>query len=337
MVARKTTGSNLSAHGRILNHILWRDSMFKRLLGFLVCLSTCITCQAGAANAEGSKHVLLAILARNKAHILPLYLSSIENLQYEKKDITVYINTNNNEDETREILEEWITKKGSLYRKIIFESHEVPNLSCPGPNEWTCDRLHALALIRNKSLSIAKEERCDYYFVIDCDNFVIPSTLADLVAKDLPIVAPMLRTIPEPGDINSNFFYEVTETGYFKGFPNEYFDILNRAKIGTFKMPLVQCTYLIKCDYLDKLSYTDDTQAFEFIIFSRTARKNRVGQYICNEKFYGYNVNYYKKLSLTEEKISFQRLIPKIQALLSSDGTTVDFPSLQNSTVVHRH
>jgi hypothetical protein len=211
-----------------------------------------------------------------------------------------------------------------LYRKVIFESHEVPNLSFPSPHEWTGDRLYALALIRNKSLAIAKQEHCDYYFVVDCDNFIIPSTLTDLVAKDLPIVAPMLRSIPEPGDINSNFFYEVTETGYYKGCPKEYFDILNRVKTGTFKMPLVHCTYLIKCEYIDKLSYTDGTREYEFIIFSRIARKNHVNQYICNEKFYGYNVNYYKRLSLSEEKTAFQRLVPKIQKLCTSDGSTIE-------------
>ena len=51
---------------------------------------------------EGEK-VLIAILARNKAHLLPEYLDSIKNLEYDKKSIVIYINTNNNHDKTKEI------------------------------------------------------------------------------------------------------------------------------------------------------------------------------------------------------------------------------------------
>ena len=262
------------------------------------------------------KHVLLAILARNKEHMLPTFLHSIENLEYGKKNITIYINTNNNSDTTETILTEWVKKQEPNYKKIIFDSHQVPELSFKSPHEWSLDRLKTLALIRNKSLQAALENQCDYYFVVDCDNFIIPSTLADLVAKDLPIVAPMLRSIPQPGDIVSNFFAAVSSTGYYACAP-EYYDIVFKRKIGTFKVPLVHCTYLIKKEFLETLSYTDDTNDYEFIIFARMARKNHINQYICNEKEYGYNINFFKKPSLSEEKDIFASLVPCINALIS--------------------
>jgi hypothetical protein len=257
-------------------------------------------------NMEGQE-VFFTILARNKEHILPAFLKSIENLDYNKKLITLYINTNNNVDGTATVLATWAKEKESLYKQIIFESHEVQNLSYGTPHEWTTDRLHALALIRNRSLALAKESNCDFYFIVDCDNFIIPSTLSDLVTKDLPIVAPMLQSIPEPGDVSSNFFSAVTDTGYYQDSP-EYREILLRKKIGTFKEPLVHCTYLIKSNYLDQLSYTDGTSDYEFIIFAKMARNKKINQYICNEKNYGYNINFYKKLTLEEEKEAFSKI-----------------------------
>ena len=178
--------------------------------------------------------VFLTILARNKEHMLPTYLSCIENLDYNKKDITLYINTNNNNDKTETVLEAWAKDHEGLYREIIFESHDIKDLHYGTPHEWTKERLHTLALIRNKSLKIASEHKSDYYFIVDCDNFIIPSTLSDLVAKDLPIVAPMLRSIPVPGDVTGNFFAAVREDGFYKE-AEEYFTIFNRDKIGTFK------------------------------------------------------------------------------------------------------
>jgi len=260
------------------------------------------------------KEVFLTILARNKEHMLPTYLSCIEALDYDKKLITVYINTNNNDDATEELLANWSKEHEEEYKKIIFESHTVENLFYGSPHEWTRDRLKTLALIRNKSLYLAKESGADFYFVVDCDNFLIPSALSDLVAKDLPIVAPMLKSIPAPNSRVSNFFFAVTAGGFYKK-DDEYDEIFYRRKIGTFKVPLVHCTYLVKAEYLDKLSYTDKTSTFEFIIFARNARKNGVDQYVCNEKEYGYNIDFRQKVSLEEEQKRFPEVIPKIQAL----------------------
>lgn len=254
------------------------------------------------------KTVLLAILARNKAHILPKYLECLDHLEYNKKLITVYINTNNNEDNTQEILEQWAEKNKDVYRLIEFENHEVKGMSSSRPHEWTPERFKVLATIRNKSLQKAKEHKTDYYFVVDCDNFITPFTLSHLVRKDKPIIAPMLRAVPEPNDAYSNYFCDVSETGYYKNHP-DYSKILHRQMIGTFKVPVVHCTYLIKSKYLDKLNYIDNTEDYEFVIFSRTARDNHVDQYICNEKNFGVLLHFYNDLSLEEEKQRSQGIL----------------------------
>jgi len=250
--------------------------------------------------ASDKKSVLLAILARNKAHFLSEYLRCIEQLDYDKKLITIYIDTNNNQDTTEEILKDWVSSHKNLYKKIIFNSHEEEALGVNRPHDWTPTRFKVLATIRNNSMQKAKEYNCDYYFVVDCDNFIAPSTLKTLISKKKPIIAPMLVAVPEINDSYSNYFCAVSDSGYYKDHPN-YLPILRRTLYGTFKVPVVHCTYLIDSRYIDKLNYIDNTEDYEFVIFSRLARKNGVGQYICNEENFGFLFHFFKDITLEDE------------------------------------
>lgn len=164
-------------------------ALLHRYLYFIV-FSLYSLCQVHAIDTP-EKTVLLAILAKNKAHVLPQFFHCIDHLDYDKKLITVYINTNNNQDETENILKQWVEAHSSDYRRIIFEKHEVENIGITKPHEWTPERFKVLAQIRNKSLQQAIDSHCDYYFVVDCDNFIAPYTLKELMAKDKPIIAPI--------------------------------------------------------------------------------------------------------------------------------------------------
>lgn len=247
------------------------------------------------------KTVLLAILARNKAHVLPAFLQCIENLDYPKKLITVYINTNNNVDDTKKILEEWKKKQEKQYCCILFENNEIKQMPSTRPHEWTEKRLKLLGSIRNRSLDKAKEKGCDYYFVVDCDNFIIPCTLKELIKQDKPIIAPMLFSLPDDLYCNGNFFFDVSENGYFKDHP-AYMQISQRSLVGTFKVPVVHCTYLVNSAYIDKLNYVDDSTHYEYVVFCREARKNNVDQYICNDREFGWLLHFREDVSLEEEK-----------------------------------
>lgn len=258
-----------------------------------------------AAENKEDKTVLLAVLARNKEHTLPKFLKCIDNLDYNKKLVTVYINTNDNEDKTADILEAWIKKNEDQYQSIIYENYSITDNPQTRPHEWNATRFKVLGTIRNKSLQKALECKCDYYFIVDCDNFITPITLKELMSKDKPIIAPLLRPVPEAVDNYSNYFCAITENGYYDDHP-EYNEILNKSKTGTFKVPVVHCTYLIKSEYLDKLSYVDETEDYEFVIFSRQARNKHVDQYICNEKEFGTLLHFHTDLTLEEEKKRFE-------------------------------
>lgn len=251
-----------------------------------------------------SKTILLAILARNKGHVLPRYLKCIDELDYDKKLITIYIDTNNNVDNTIDILEKWIKDNEDKYAKIEFNNHDSIQLrdTVSNPHAWNANRFMVLGEIRNKSLEKTLEYNCDYYFVIDCDNFIKPYTLKDLINEDKPIIAPLLRAIPEKGDYYSNYFCAVVENGYYKHHEN-YVKILNGTIKGTFEVPVVHCTYLIKREYLKDLSYIDGTLHHEFVIFSRCAREKNIKQYICNKREYGELVHVRNEyISLEDEK-----------------------------------
>lgn len=263
---------------------------------------------APSAPSKEAPTVLLAILARNKAHTLPTYLKCIDNLNYDRKKISVYINTNNNTDQTEEILKNWMQTHQNDYASIAIENHHVNNLENERPHEWNAARFKTLALIRNKSMAKALESRSEFYFVVDCDNFIAPDTLSILVSKDKPIIAPLLKAIPEPGDIYSNYFCAVSSTGYYENHPN-YMKIWSGIAKGTFEVPVVHCTYLIKCNVIPQLTYIDGTEDYEFIIFSREARKRGISQFICNEQPFGSLIHFKSDLTLNEEKTRFEEVL----------------------------
>jgi len=272
-------------------------------------LTFIFTIALAGCSPKRDKTVFLAILARNKAHTLPKYLECIDHLDYNKKAITVYINTNNNKDETEEILIDWMEKNRSLYKEILFESHSVEELLDDQtlPHQWEPTRLRALGLIRNKSLQLAIESGVDFYFVADCDNFVTPETLKTLVDKNLPIVAPLLITIPGPLNM-SNFWGDINEYGYYKDHPF-YYQILHYAVRGTFKVPVVHCTYLIRSDCLPKLGYIDGSDQYEFMVFSKKARDQGIDQYICNELDFGTQYFDVGDVDLETEQVIFNYLM----------------------------
>jgi glycosyltransferase involved in cell wall biosynthesis len=62
--------------------------------------------------------ITIAILCKQKAHCLPLYLDCIDNQTYPKNLISIYIRSNNNTDNTLEILQAWANKHREEYDEI---------------------------------------------------------------------------------------------------------------------------------------------------------------------------------------------------------------------------
>lgn len=259
-------------------------ALSKLFLTPLFVFITAIIAQTGSdAALQETDFITIAILAKDKAHTLPLYLTCIENQTWPKEKTYLYIRTNNNNDTTAQILHEWIKKVEGQYAQIYFDDSDVTEqVQNYGQHEWNCERFKVLGKIRQDSLDWARAHR-SHYFVADCDNFIKPHTIETLLNTNLAIVAPLLRT----GSNNyANFHAAIDENGYYASTPI-YYQLINREIIGLIQLPVIHCTYLVRYEVLDALTYDDESYRYEYVIFSDSARKNGIPQYLDTREVYG--------------------------------------------------
>jgi len=249
-------------------------------------------------------NVFLALLVKQKEAVLPLFLESLNDWDYPKENIFIYIRTNNNTDNTKELLEEWIEEYGDKYKGLIYNSEDVPEkVEKYDVHFWNGERFRVLGKIRQESMNQALLTDCEYYFVVDTDNFLFPETLKELVKLDLPIVAPFLRYAVALGEnadtpveaakreghmsrYYSNYHDKVDDFGSI--IPEDlYYKILNQEVRGLIECMCVHCTYLIKREYLSELNYLEQSDRWEYMVFSNSARDKGITQYIDNRTIYG--------------------------------------------------
>jgi len=230
-----------------------------------------------------SDEIVVAILAKDKAHILPYYLQCLLNQTYPKDKIHLYIRTNDNNDSTESVLKEFIDTHMKSYASIFFDARSIDeSIKNYGHHEWNCKRFSILGKIRQESIDYAIRLDANY-FVADCDNFINPETISEMFSmKHLGIIAPLLRTTT----LYSNYHYSVTDIGYYEENPT-YFTILENKIRGCFQVAVVHCTYFISVKNLKDCSYENGTGRHEYVIFSDTLRKKNIPQYIDNRHEYG--------------------------------------------------
>ena len=229
-----------------------------------------------------SDRITIAILAKRKGHVLPLFLKCIDEQNYPKNKISIYIRSNNNTDNTIEILQEWVRKNKDKYEQIYEDYSDVEeNVQQYGDHEWNYIRFKVLAKIRQESINFAINNSTDY-FVVDCDNFIFPQTLLSLNSSYAPIIGPLLKT----SNFYSNYHNQHDGNGYYKSNP-DYYRILNREIPGFHNVDVIHCTYYIRNCVLDKIKYSDDTKRHEYVIFSESARKAGIPQLLDTRNIYG--------------------------------------------------
>ncbi len=235
---------------------------------------------------KSTEFVTIAILAKEKAHVLPLYLDLIEKQTYPASKIKLYIRTNNNRDHTALLLEEWIEKVRERYSEIHYDCSDVEEpVHEYSPHEWNFLRFQVLARLRQESVEWAKRKKT-HYFVVDCDNFIVPETLEMLLKTGLPVVGPLLRNGDDSLSQYANYHYITDENGYYKHSPL-YSEVLYQRIKGLIQVEVIHCTYLIRNEVLKFVNYSDGSGRYEYVIFSDVLRKNGIPQYIDNRHFYG--------------------------------------------------
>lgn len=232
--------------------------------------------------------VAIAILVKDKAAVLPFFLANIEALAYPKSRLHVYIRTNNNTDASPTILRAWADRVGPQYASMFMDDSDVPQrVERYGDHEWNPERFSVLGAIRQASMVWALRQGCDYYWVQDVDNFVTPHTLMELVALDLPIVAPLVRIAENQNRAYANYHGGVDANGYYADHPL-YYTHFHRQLKAISPQPVVHCTYLVRADAIPRLRYADDTSHHEYVVFSKSARVAGIPQYLDTRFFWGW-------------------------------------------------
>jgi len=235
---------------------------------------------------ESSDFVTIAILAKDKAHVLPKYLDLIEKQTYPASKIKLYIRTNNNNDHTAELLENWIEKVKDKYSEIYYDASDVEErVQEYAPHDWNPLKLKVLCRLRQESIEWACK-RGTHYFVVDCDNFIIPETLEILLGTNLPVIGPLLKNGDSPHSPYANYHFVTDENGYYRA-SNYYYDIFNGHIKGLIEVEVIHCTYLVRNEVLDQVSYNDGSGRYDYVIFSDVLRKLGIPQYIDNRRYYG--------------------------------------------------
>ncbi len=85
----------------------------------------------------------------------------------------------------------------------------------------------------------------------------------------------------------SNYHAEVDANGYYENC-DQYHWILARYVRGIVEVPVVHCTYLVRADVIHTLTYEDTSNRHEYVVFSESARKAGIPQYLDNRQVYGY-------------------------------------------------
>lgn len=251
--------------------------------------------------------ITIAILAKDKGKCLPLYLECILNQTYPKHKTHLYIRTNNNTDNTVEILIDWINKYGHLYKSIYFDREDViENITQFKNHEWNSLRFSVMSRIRQESIDHALKMN-SHYFVADCDNFIVPDTIENLFNSNKNIIGPLLHL---PNMNYSNYHHSTNESGYYKN-SEQYFWILDRKIKGIIEVDVIHCTYFIRKNVLSMINYFDNTTRHEYVIFSDNCRKKNLKQYIDNQKVYGF-LTFLDDASKYEEE-EFRKLIKYLE------------------------
>lgn len=227
--------------------------------------------------------LLFVILAKDKEYCLNYYLECLLNQTLVKSKIHLYIRTNDNTDNTINILLGFLSKYGNDYASVYFNHKSVDDrLKLEENKSWNSFRFKILGKIRQESIDYAIKNKL-HYFIADVDNFIRPHTLEYMLKyKKKLAIAPMLKS----ATCYSNFHNECDKNGYLKNNPR-YYDLYFYKQKGLIPVELIHCTYFINYNVLNKVFYDDNSNRYEYVIFSESLRKSNITQYLANDKDYG--------------------------------------------------
>lgn len=270
-------------------------------LGFqclLVCLVSLFFFAVLARSSDDDKlelpTILIAIVARNKAHVLPHFFGYLEQQNYPKSRISLWLYTDHNVDETLNILDTWVEAKSHEYHNVNLtkETGDAFYNDENGTQRWTAERYWHVIRLREEALNIARSLWADFILFLDCDALLSnPKTIMDLVEENKTIIAPML----DSRSAYSNFWCGMNEKGYYLR-TEDYMPILEREKVGTFAVVMVHSATLINLNHADSRRLTFHPERLDgylgprddIITLAYSAQFAGVEMFVTNKEHYGH-------------------------------------------------
>jgi len=266
------------------------------ILLFLILLFT--TPSKGQTNSTSSKQkntILIVILARNKAHTLPYFLSQLQKLDYPKERIALWIRSDHNIDNTLEVLKTWIDSISSMYHSINYKYENSPpknHADENGPLHWPEMRFRHMIKLKEEAMTAARKMWADYVWFVDCDVFFTNDQILNLlIAQEKTLVAPMLESLGAYSNywcgMKADYYYQRTE---------EYMPILERKKVGCFEVPMIHSCILLDLREEESLGLTFDPTKQEnyngpvddIISFAISSKLSGVRMYVSNVEPFGF-------------------------------------------------
>lgn len=152
--------------------------------------------------------VLISILIRNKAHVLPYFFSFLENLNYPKNRVGLFIRSDHNIDNTVQIIDTWLNTTQNDYH-TVNKKYKLGNgrrRTEKSETDWPYERLTHVINMKEEALKVARKNWYDFVLFIDADVLLSDkNVLQNLISMDLPVVTPMISTSEKT---YTNFWYE---------------------------------------------------------------------------------------------------------------------------------
>ncbi|OWF49716.1 procollagen galactosyltransferase 1-like isoform X2 [Mizuhopecten yessoensis] len=261
--------------------------------------------------------VMIAILVRNKEHVLPWFLEYLDKLKYPKKRITLWIRSDHNKDDSVRMLKQWLAAVKDQYHSVDVQyQYDQEYADERGPCDWSNERFTNVMKLRQAALDNARKIWADYLFMIDADVVLEnPQTLTLLMNEERAIVAPMLNA--SVGDTYSNFWGGMTDGGYYSR-SDDYFDMVGRKLTGCFKVPMVHSAFLINMHHLltEKIAYNPAPENYngpydDIIIFAYSVKAAGLSMYVLNTEYFGkvmIPLDYYNTLRDESDHFTFIKL-----------------------------
>ncbi|CAH2316937.1 procollagen-lysine,2-oxoglutarate 5-dioxygenase 1 [Pelobates cultripes] len=242
----------------------------------------CTVCDEGLRSLQGIKDapneeyfplVVIGVFIEQPTPFVSEFFKRLNNLQYPKKRIQVYIANHENHHEKH--VAAFVGDHGAEYNAVKFI----------GPEEAT-----SLADARNNGIDMCRQNlECEYYFSIDVQVVLNNSTvLRTLIEQNKSIIGPVIGRVDT---LWSNFWGALNSDGYYAR-SEDYIDIVLRQRIGLWNVPYISSVYLIKGNVLrTKLQQADLYNSGSLdhdMSFCDNVRKQGVFMFVTNRQIFGH-------------------------------------------------